>query len=188
MFIIGITGTIGAGKGAIVEYLVEKYHFNHLSVRDFLRLKIKEKGYDTFDRDILTKVANELRKTFSPSYLVDELYKQALASGENTIIESIRTLGEIRFLREKGNFILLGVDAHTNIRYERIVKRNSETDRISFDTFLENEQREMRATDPTHQNLSSCLALADYTIENNGDVVQLHRQVDAIMQKIDYRL
>ena len=35
MIIIGITGTIGAGKGTIVELLIKK-GFKHYSVRDFL--------------------------------------------------------------------------------------------------------------------------------------------------------
>jgi dephospho-CoA kinase len=36
MFIIGITGTIGAGKGTVVEYLVGQKGFDHYSVRSFL--------------------------------------------------------------------------------------------------------------------------------------------------------
>ena len=41
MIVIGITGTIGAGKGTIVEYLVEKKGFLHFSVREFLLKKIR---------------------------------------------------------------------------------------------------------------------------------------------------
>ena len=36
MKIIGITGTIGAGKGTIVDYLVKQKNFKHYSVRNFL--------------------------------------------------------------------------------------------------------------------------------------------------------
>ena len=36
MIIIGITGTLGAGKGTIVEYLVGKKGFKHYSVRELL--------------------------------------------------------------------------------------------------------------------------------------------------------
>ena len=36
MIIIGITGTLGAGKGTIVDYLCKKRGFLHYSVREFL--------------------------------------------------------------------------------------------------------------------------------------------------------
>jgi dephospho-CoA kinase len=40
--IIGITGTLGAGKGKIVEFLKEK-GFEHYSVREYLTQEIKKK-------------------------------------------------------------------------------------------------------------------------------------------------
>ena len=36
MNIIGITGTLGAGKGTIVDYLVQKKGYVHYSVRSFI--------------------------------------------------------------------------------------------------------------------------------------------------------
>ena len=36
MITIGITGTLGAGKGTIVDYLIEKRGFVHYSVRAFI--------------------------------------------------------------------------------------------------------------------------------------------------------
>ena len=35
MIVIGITGTLGAGKGTIVNYLIEEEGFDHYSVRGF---------------------------------------------------------------------------------------------------------------------------------------------------------
>ena len=173
MIIIGITGTIGAGKGTLVEYLVREKNFVHYSVRSFLIEEISKRNLPV-NRDSMVSAANELRKTHTPSYIIDCLYEQAQKSGKNAVIESIRSVGEVESLRKKDNFYLLAIDADPKIRYERIVKRNSETDRISFEEFLQNEQREMTSSDPNKQNLSQCIALADKQLCNNGTVEELY--------------
>jgi len=181
--IIGITGTLGAGKGTIVDYLTTHHGFKHFSVRGYLIQIIKSQGKEV-NRDSLTHTANELRAQHSPSFIAEELYAVALKSGTNCIIESIRTLGEVQALKSKGNFTLFSVDADREIRYERIVLRGSETDRISFETFAANEERELTATDPNKQNLSACMRLADYHFNNNGTFDELYRQIDGVIEKI----
>jgi len=183
MQIIGITGTIGAGKGTIVDYLIQQYDFRHYSVRGYLTEEIKRCQLPV-NRDSMVLVANNLRANHTPSFIIDELYKEALQEGKNAIIESIRTPGEVDSLRQKGDFVLLAIDAKPEIRYERIVSRNSETDQISFQTFLENEQREMETEDPNKQNLSVCIQHADYVLINNGNFEALYQQISLIMNDL----
>lgn len=180
MLIIGITGTLGAGKGTIVDFLVQEKGFVHYSVRAFIAEEIVRKGM-VVNRDSMVIVANELRRNNSPSYITDCLYEKALEDGKSSVIESIRTPGEIWSLRKKGRFILIAVDADPHIRYQRIRQRQSETDHIDFETFLENERREMISSDPNAQNLSKCIELADYKLLNNGTIEQLSRQVEEIL-------
>ena len=181
MYIIGITGTIGAGKGTIVDFLKKEKGFAHYSVRDFLWKEVHTRGLPE-NRDSLTNVANELRKNNSPSYIVDELYKIAIQEGRDAIIESIRTPGEIESLRRKGNFVLIAVDADQKIRYERIVERKSQTDKIDFDTFKKNEEREMGSNDPNKQNLKRCIEMADFVLDNSYNIEFLYQQVRSIFE------
>lgn len=183
MIIIGITGTLGAGKGTIVDFLIKEKGFVHFSVREFIAEEIILRGM-TVNRDSMVIVANDLRKNNSPSYITDCLYEKAMLQGKDSIIESIRTPGEVYSLREKGKFYLLAVDADPQIRYGRIKSRQSETDHISFATFLQNEEREMISTDPNTQNLSKCIELADYKLWNNGTMEQLNRQVEEVLERI----
>ena len=180
MKIIGITGTIGAGKGTIVDYLVNNYGFKHYSVRNYLIEEAKKQNLP-LNRDTYVLIANKLRKIHSPSYIIDELYKEAFQNGNDAIIESIRTEGEIASLRKKEDFTLWAVDADPKIRYERIVARQSETDQISFETFLENEQREMNANDPTKQNLAGCIRNADVVLLNNENIDTLFEQIEVCL-------
>ena len=186
MITIGITGTLGAGKGTIVDYLQKEKGFSHYSVRAFLIDEIKARGMEV-NRDSMTLVGNDLRAQHSPSWIIEQLYQQAQASGKNCIIESIRTPGEVDALRSKPNFYLFAVDADPHVRYDRAVLRGSETDHIDYDTFLANEQREMDNADPNKQNLKYCIQQADYCFDNNGTIDDLNQQVEQVLGKIMYR-
>ena len=186
MKIIGITGTLGAGKGTIVDYLIQHYGFKHYSVRGYLIEEAKRRGME-LNRDTYVVVANDLRDKYGPSYITDQLYLQAAESGHDAVIESVRTPGEVDSLRKHEHFLLFGVDADPVIRYRRVVNRASETDQISFETFIENEQREMSSTDPNHQNIGKCMKMADYVFLNNGDFQDLYQQVAQVLGEPSYK-
>jgi dephospho-CoA kinase len=183
MIIIGITGTLGAGKGTIVDYLVKQKNLAHYSVRQYLMREMERLGMPN-NRDSMTILANRLRAENSPSFITDELYKEALLNGKTAIIESIRTAGEIESLRSKGRFFLFAVDADSKTRYKRIIERASETDKISYETFLANEAREMNSIDPNKQNHKKSIEMADFVFDNNGNLAFLHQKVEQVISKI----
>ena len=176
MIIIGITGTI-------VEYLVKNNGFNHYSVRGFITEEILKRNLEV-NRDNMVVVANDLRKEHTPSYIALQLFEQAKESGKNCVIESLRTIGEVEALKSKGKFYLFAVDADSRIRYNRIVLRKSETDDISYETFVENEQRELSSNDPNKQNLSACIKMADYIFYNNGSLEELYKKLQEVLNVI----
>ncbi|HOI86480.1 MAG TPA: AAA family ATPase [Lentimicrobium sp.] len=183
MLIIGITGTLGAGKGTIVEYLVREREFVSFSVRGFISREIEKRGMPV-NRDSMVIVANDLRARHSSSYIVDCLFEEARLTGKNCVIESIRTPGEIESLRVKGSFYLFAVDADPFTRYTRISERKSETDRIDYETFIANEEREMTSEDPNHQNLRKCIEMADYVFTNDQSVADLETSVALVLDQI----
>jgi dephospho-CoA kinase len=183
MVIIGITGTIGAGKGTVVEYLINKKGFKHFSARAFLVEEIEKRGLEN-NRDNMVLVANDLREKNGPAFVADKLFERALEVGENCVIESLRAIGEIESLREKGNFTLLAVDADPKLRYERIIKRSTATDNVSFEKFLEQEELEMESTDPNKQNLKKCIEMADFVINNDGTIEDLNSKLEEILKII----
>lgn len=184
MKIIWITWTLGAGKGTIVDYLVQKKWFQHYSVRAFLIQEIEKRGMSV-DRDSMTIVANDLRATFGPSYIVEQLYEQAKANWENAIIESLRVVAEVEALQQKEHFLFFAIDADPKVRYERVVLRANESDHVSYEKFLSDEQREMNNTDPTKQNIANCMQLADHIFINNGTLEELNTQIESVITQFN---
>jgi len=173
---IGITGTDGAGKGAMVEYLQTK-GFMHYSVRSLIVAEINKRGLEV-NRPHMKLVGNAMRAEHGGAVMVSTALQTAVADGvENWIVESIRAVEEVTLLHEKGG-LLLAVDADQQLRYERIYNRGSATDNISFEQFVEQEQVESVSTNTAEQNKQEVMALADHTIHNDGTIEELHAQVE----------
>lgn len=179
MKVIGITGTIGAGKGTVVEYLMNKKGYAHYSVRGYLIREIEKRGMEV-NRDSMVMVANELRAMHNPAFIIEELFREATEAGVDCVIESLRTPGEVEALRKIDSFTLLAVDADQRLRYERITGRGSETDKIDFETFVSNEAREMNSDDPNKQNLRKCIEMADVVLMNNGTIEDLYEDLERL--------
>lgn len=181
VIIVGITGTNGAGKGTVVDYLVNKKGFKHYSAREFLYEELDRRGLDHI-RDNLISVANDLRAKHGASYVAEELFKRAQERGGDAVIESLRTVGEIESLRKQENFVLFAVDAPRKIRYNRITQRQSETDNVSFEDFSAKEDLEMSSDDPNKQNLSKCIEMADFTFVNDRSIEDLNNEVETYLK------
>lgn len=180
--ILGITGSFGAGKGAVVEYLTQK-GFTHYSASGFLTEEILKRGMP-LNRDSMTTVANDLRATYGPSYIIDSLYARAEETGGDAVIESLRAIAEVKRIRELGG-VVLGVDAPPALRYERTRSRQSEKDDVSYEKWLAQERAEMNPDDPTKQDIFGALNESDAVIQNEGTMQELHEKVEAFLR--DYR-
>lgn len=183
--IIGLTGSFGAGKGAVVEYLVDKKGFRHFSVRSFLIDELKRRGRAT-DRDAMIELANELRSKHSPSYILETLFKKAETEGGNAVIESIRAVAEAKFIKDQGG-IIIGIDAEPMLRYARSRGRGSETDEVTFEEWKAQEVKETNPEDPTKQDIFGALRESDFILENNGTLPELYSKIESVLETIDKR-
>lgn len=173
--IIGLTGTNAAGKGTVVDFLKEK-GFMHYSARSFLTGRLSE-GRNAVTRENMQTLANALREVHGPSYIIEQLYEQAKKE-KNAVIENIRCLGEITALRQKPGFLLFGIDAEPQTRFQRAYGRGSATDKnMTYEQFIADEQRERDNKEPFKQNLTKCLEEADIFILNDGTPEELAEKI-----------
>lgn len=181
--IIGITGTDGAGKGTVVDYLVNNKGFTLYHARTLLIEEIEKHGLPN-DRQRMRIVANELRAAHGNDYIVKFFLERAQKTGDKKIvIDSLRTTAEAETLKAAGG-TLLAVDADQKLRYRRVQARRSETDRVSFDQFREHEALEMNDPDPHGMQKAKVIEMADYAIQNNGTLEEAYKQVNTMLNAI----
>lgn len=179
--IIAVTGLNGSGKSTLATYLTQEKGFIHLNFRAFLVKRLKELNQAP-SRENMRTLANELRQQHGAQYALDELLKEAHGASDHVVIESIRTVNEAAYLKEKGALII-ATTAPAPIRYERVTTRKSETDAVSYEEFLEGEKRESESEDPDVQNLPKVVQMADYVVDND-DLESFKREIDTIVGEI----
>jgi dephospho-CoA kinase len=186
--ILGITGTLAAGKDTMADYLVEKKGFQSYSLSDELRAEADRQGQGK-DRDSLYEVGRKLRAEAGPGVLAMRVLEHIRQDGASlAIVISIRLLVELEvFLMEK-DFKLLDIDAPLGLRYKRIQLRGSEKDvGISLQKFKNQEDSE-NSGGPAGLELDLVRAKADFSIDNSGSLDTLYEHLDEIIEKLKANL
>jgi len=116
------------------------------------------------------------------TYIIESLFQQALQAGGDAIVESIREVAGVHFIQQHGGFVI-GIDADPVVRFNRALKRGSETDHVSFETWLAQERAESNPDDPTKQDIFGALNASDVTIQNDGTLDEFYRKIDAVLER-----
>ncbi len=180
--IIGITGTIGAGKGTVVEYLKNK-GFAHYSSSAILKEILQERGLSP-TRKNMSELADDLMKKYEGGVLHFSHERAQKDGAKDYILEALHRTSEASYIKSIGG-VVLGVDADIEKRYERAVKRKEgEKDNVTFEQFLDDTKREDEGATGTGPNIRAVLAMADVVLTNNGTQEELFAQVEQALQKI----
>jgi dephospho-CoA kinase len=177
MVVIGLTGKNCAGKDVVLNILHAEGFETH-SLSDAIREELK--GVP-ITRDRLIETGNELRRQYGPSVLADRI-KERIKT-DRVAINSIRNPSEIASLRQLPGFVLLGIDAPVELRFQRERARSREGGIQTLQHFIDIEQRE-NTMNPTRQQLDKCLAHADEIITNDGTLAELGSKVKDLLKRL----
>lgn len=184
--IIGITGTFGAGKDTIAQYLTKKKGFGSIGLGDIVREFVKKLHWPN-TRDSQREMGNYLRDKYGADFLIKEAIKRI--PDKNKVIPGIRQSVEADYLKHDGGAFLVAVDAPIKKRFYRISLRNRPGDPKSLKELQEKEQKEMFSDpkNPNCQNISYCMKVADFHLDNSGTKKMLYQEIEAILQKTTHR-
>ena len=179
--VIGVVGTLAAGKDAVSQYLVSRgFHF--FSGGDYTRQYIREYGLGGLDRDNLQRVANELRRKHGADYMSRVGLETA---GRPLVISGARTPAEVEIIKRHGGYVI-AVDAPVERRYAWAKARGRIDDAVTTEEFKRLEAAEATGREAHTIQLESVIAMADFSISNDGTQEELQAKVDEVLRRIGY--
>lgn len=178
--IIGLTGQIASGKGETKRYLNDKYNAAEHRFSTMLRDALKRFHLE-INRENMQKISTVLRQNFGEDLMAKVIAEDIREDNSPIIvIDGVRRLTDITYLREMPNFFLIAINTDQKIRYERlkIRKENPGDENKSFEDFLHEERAEAELEIPV------VMETANFQIDNNKDFAYLHEQIDKFISEV----
>ena len=179
VLILGLTGANAAGKGEVALYLRDRGFAVH-SLSDVIRDEATARGLPP-EREHLIRIGNLLRESGGPGVLAERILPRL---GQRDAVDSIRNPAEVVVLQRLPRFVLLGVRAPFEVRFQRSVNRGRPGDPATVQQVRQREEQE-NSFDPAAQQLASTFAMADRIVENDAGLNELHDQLDRLMAQLD---
>lgn len=178
--ILGITGEMGSGKGTIAKHVVAEHKGSAHRFSTILR-DILDRIYIEQSRDNMQNLSTMLRKAFGEDLLAKGMFHDAENDKQHDIvvIDGVRRMADIAYLKELPNFKLIYVDVDIRLRYERIVKRGenpNDADK-SFEEFKKQQE------DESESQIRDLKNYANKVVDNNGTFPELYKQIDDIIKE-----
>lgn len=177
--IIGFTGLIASGKGTAAKYFEENYQASTYRFSTMLRDAL-DRFYLPHSRENMVKISEIMRQTFGQDIMAKVMAEDASRDQNKiVVVEGIRRIPDITYLRQLPNFKLVRLVAEPETRHSRLTKRreNPDDETKTYEQFLADHQH------PTELTIPEVMGHADVEVNNNGDLEALYRQLDQLIAK-----
>ena len=187
LWVIGLSGTNGAGKDTVGEMLAAHHNYMFISVTELLRNEAKRRGLPV-EREVLRTISTEWRRELGLGVLVDKSIAEFEVRGgyyNGLVLASIRNPGEADRIHQLGGS-MVWIDAAAMTRYERVqtnkmARGRSAEDTKTFEEFLAEEAAEMNPVggDEATLNMLSVKEKCDLVVDNS------HENLDAFRSHVE---
>ena len=181
--LVGLTGRNASGKSTFVEWFSAK-GLRSVSCSDSIRAWLADQGIES-TREALIEGGRELRRQGGGGVLAEMLLD--ILSGDDAVVDSIRTPAEVQALRKRGDFFLIEVRADEDSRWERMNLRGRAGDPVDKQVFLKQEEAEASSKDEAGQALDATAELAEISIDNDGTLEELEMKLEEVWSDLSQR-
>ncbi len=178
--LIGLTGRYASGKTTVVQWFANR-GVQTMSCSDSIRRWLSEEGVEE-SRESLIEGGRELRRRGGAGILAEMLLDEL--SGDDAVIDSIRTPGEVEALRVRDDFVLIEILAGIDSRWQRSQERARPGDPSDRVTFISQEKSEEVALDAAGQALVATAEMADLVLYNNGSIEELYSDLEELIERL----
>ncbi len=181
--VIGLTGTMTSGKGAVQYFLVDR-GFTYIRHTEPIFSKGEEKGLDMSDRKNWIKIAVEMRKEKGKEVFA-KMAADRIKQDDRYVIAPLRYSEDIKYLKDKFDAIILYIDAPLETRYKRTFLSEKGIG-MTKDEFMKRNDFECNPTGDDKEllpNVSKCKDLADEIVINDGSLNELNEKLEKIFRK-----
>ncbi len=178
--ILGFVGELASGKGTACRYLHKKYGAPSYRFSNILRDLLKRLSLD-ITRENQQHMSQILRETFGQDTLARVIAADVTGDPSELItVDGVRRLPDLSYLKKIPGFFLVSIIADPLTRYQRLIKRgeNSDDTTKTFEQFQRDSQAEAEL------QIQEAAQTAQWTIDNNGTLDELHQQLEHILQSV----
>ena len=188
--VIGLCGESGAGKSTTTE-LLRKLGFEAFSVSAMVREEVTELLGPDQPRLVVQDHARKKQEEEGPEYFAQrflQVHDPFHHRYDRVVLDGIRNCAEVKELqravqqRRNGRFYLIGLETPQTVRYQRVLHRSRSGDPTSMELFVQADARASKHGG--FQENHSLLKQADFRILNDGNLKDLERQIQDILDTI----
>ncbi|WP_457548997.1 AAA family ATPase [Archaeoglobus sp.] len=180
MRVIAFVGLPLSGK-TTASKVAEEMGIPVVCMGDVVRDEAKKRNLPLTD-EVLGKIANELREKEGMDAIAKRCIPLVREKGKDVgvvVVDGIRGIAEVEtFKRAFDDFILIGVEAPLEVRFQRALKRKRNDDVKSVEDLKERDKRELS------WNLAKALEIADFTIENTSSLNEFREKVRDLLEQL----
>jgi dephospho-CoA kinase len=184
--IIILIGPICAGKGNVAQILEQDYGFHTIRFSQILEEEMVNRGLGV-KRENYSKVGNLLRQEYGSNALAVKIMEKINnESLKNIVLDGARNPSEIEYIRNNAKdkqVLALVINAPQELRFQRLQSRKREGDPQTFEQFKTRDDIELFGDGTPHsQRIMDCILIADQTINNTGEFVELKQKLERMLK------
>jgi len=175
--IIAFVGYPLSGKSTAGE-VAKELGIPVVTMGDVVREEAINRGLEP-NSENLGRIAAELREKEEMDAIAKRCIPKIRSLGPVVLVDGIRGIAEVKtFKNAFDDFVLIAIECPIEIRFERAKKRRRGDDATKMEDLIERDRRE------ESWGLKEAMEIADFTIENTGNIEEFKDKVRALLRKL----